>query len=185
MLLLFNKSYTALSGRLMTLGGIAVVFFALSTLTNGILQGIDHLRLPVIHSAISLGVHIVLLYILVGPLNFGAYGLVIGNVTYGLLVCILNWISIGDILDYKQEIRTTFLIPLAASMVMGLLSFGVFKGLFALTHINSVSVIIAIIIAIPVYFAALLLLKGVSEEELRGFPKGDFLVSAAKKMRLL
>ncbi len=185
LLLLFNKTYTPLSGRLMTLGGIAVVFFALSTLTNGILQGIDHLRLPVIHSAISLGVHIVLLYILVGPLNFGAYGLVIGNVTYGLLVCILNWISIGDILDYRQEVRTTFLIPLAASMIMGLLAFGVFKGLFALLHSNSVAVIIAIIVAVPVYFAALLLLKGVSEEELRGFPKGDFLVSAAKKMKLL
>ena len=185
LLLLFNHPDDLLSGKLMTLGGIAVVFFALSTLTNGILQGIDRLSLPVIHSAISLAVHIVLVIVLVGPLDFGAYGLVIGNVTYGLLVCILNWISIGDILEYRQEIRTTFLMPLAASLIMGLVSFGIFKGLFLLTHSNSVSVIIAIIVAIPVYFAALLLLKGVSEEELKGFPKGTLLVSAAKKMRLL
>ena len=185
LLLLFNQPEDLLSGRLMTLGGIAVVFFALSTLTNGILQGIDHLRLPVIHSAISLAVHIVLVYILVGPLNFGAYGLVIGNVTYGLLVCILNWISIGDILEYRQEIKTTFIIPLAASLIMGLISLGVFKLLYMLTHINSLSVIIAIIIAIPLYFAALLLLKGVTEEELKGFPKGDWLVSAAKKVKLI
>ncbi|MBQ3912326.1 MAG: polysaccharide biosynthesis protein [Lachnospiraceae bacterium] len=185
LLLLFNRPDDLLSGKLMTLGGIAVVFFALSTLTNGILQGIDRLSLPVIHSAISLAVHIVLVIVLVGPLNFGAYGLVIGNVTYGLLVCILNWISIGDILEYRQEIRTTFLTPLAASLIMGLISFGIFKGLNLLTHSNNVSVIIAIIVAIPVYFAALLLLKGVSEEELKGFPKGALLVSAAKKMRLL
>jgi stage V sporulation protein B len=185
LLLLFNRPDDLLSGKLMTLGGIAVVFFALSTLTNGILQGIDRLSLPVIHSAISLAVHIVLVIVLVGPLNFGAYGLVIGNVTYGLLVCILNWISIGDILEYRQEIRTTFLMPLAASLIMGLISFGIFKGLNLLTHSNNVSVIIAIIVAIPVYFAALLLLKGVSEEELKGFPKGALLVSAAKKMRLL
>ncbi|MBO7633100.1 MAG: polysaccharide biosynthesis protein [Lachnospiraceae bacterium] len=185
LLLLFNRPDDLLSGKLMTLGGIAVVFFALSTLTNGILQGIDRLSLPVIHSAISLAVHIVLVIVLVGPLNFGAYGLVIGNVTYGLLVCILNWISIGDILEYKQEIRTTFLMPLAASLIMGLISFGIYKGLFLLTHSNSVSVIVAIIVAIPVYFAALLLLRGVSEEELRGFPKGALLVSAAKKMKLL
>ncbi len=185
LLLLFNRPDDLLSGKLMTLGGIAVVFFALSTLTNGILQGIDRLSLPVIHSAISLAVHIVLVIVLVGPLNFGAYGLVIGNVTYGLLVCILNWISIGDILEYRQEIRTTFLMPLAASLIMGLISFGIFKGLNLLTHSNNVSVIIAIIVAIPVYFAALLLLKGVSEEELKGFPKGALLVTAAKKMRLL
>ena len=185
LLLLFNHPDDLLSGKLMTLGGIAVVFFALSTLTNGILQGIDRLSLPVIHSAISLAVHIVLVIVLVGPLNFGAYGLVIGNVTYGLLVCILNWISIGDILEYRQEIRTTFLMPLAASLIMGLISFGIFKGLNLLTHSNNVSVIVAIIVAIPVYFAALLLLKGVSEEELKGFPKGSLLVSAAKKMRLL
>jgi stage V sporulation protein B len=185
LLLLFNRPDDLLSGKIMTLGGIAVVFFALSTLTNGILQGIDRLSLPVIHSAISLAVHIVLVIVLVGPLNFGAYGLVIGNVTYGLLVCILNWISIGDILEYRQEIRTTFLMPLAASLIMGLISFGIFKGLNLLTHSNNVSVIIAIIVAIPVYFAALLLLKGVSEEELKGFPKGALLVTAAKKMRLL
>ena len=185
LLLLFNKPEDLLSGRLMTLGGIAVVFFALSTLTNGILQGIDHLRLPVIHSAISLAVHIVLVIILVGPLNFGVYGLVIGNVTYGLLVCILNWMSIGEILDYKQEIKTTFLIPLAASLIMGGLSFGLYKLIYLIIPVNAAAVIIALIFAVIVYFAALLLLKGVTEEELKAFPKGDVLVSIARKLTLL
>ncbi len=185
LLLLFNKPDDLLSGRLMALGGIAVVFFALSTLTNGILQGLSHLKLPVIHSAISLGVHIVLVFILVGVLNFGVYGLVIGNVTYGLLVCILNWMSIAEILDYKQEIKTTFIIPAISALIMGGVSFGLYKLIYMILPVNAVAVIIAIIIAMIVYFAALLLLKGVSEEELSGFPKGDMLVRLAKKLTLL
>ncbi len=185
LLLMFNRPDDLLSGRLMTLGGIAVVFFALSTLTNGILQGLSHLKLPVIHSAISLGVHIILVFILVGVFNFGVYGMVIGNVTYGLLVCILNWMSIAEILDYKQEIKTTFLIPAVSALIMGGISFGLYKLIYMILPVNSIAVIVAIVIAIIVYFAALLLLKGVSEEELASFPKGDMLVRVAKKLTLL
>lgn len=183
--LLFNRPDDVLSPKLMTLGGIAVVFFALSTLTNGVLQGIGHLRLPVIHSAISLAVHIPIVYVLVKIFDFNVYGMVIGNVTYGLLVCILNWISIRNILDYKQEIKTTFLVPAAASLVMGVSALAIYKLLYLIVPINSIATLFAIIVAVIVYFVLLILFKGVSKEELRGFPKGDVLVKIAYKMHLL
>ncbi len=183
--LLFRKTEVALSSQLMTLGGVAVIFFALSTLTNGILQGIDHLRLPVIHSAVSLAVHIVLLYVLLEVFDFGAYGLVIGNVTYGLLVCMLNWISIGDILDYKQEIKKSFVLPLICAVIMGGAAWGIYKLLFMLSSINSISVLVAIIAAVPLYFALIILFGAITEEEMLGFPKGQTLVNLAKKMKLI
>jgi stage V sporulation protein B len=48
-----------------------------------------------------------------------------------------------------------------------------------------VSVIVAIVIAAIVYFVILLLLKGLTEEELQKFPKGHLLLKIAKKLRLL
>lgn len=183
--LLFGQADDVLSPQLMSLGCIAVVFFALSTLTNGILQGLDHMQLPVIHSAISLAVHIPLVLLMVGVFNMGIYGMVIGNVTYALLVCILNWRSIHKLLDYRQEIKTSFIIPCLASVCMGLLSWGLYL-LLGLAGISpKLSTIIAIVFAIIIYFVLLLLFKGVSKEELSDFPKGALLVKIAGKLKLL
>ena len=60
-----------------------------------------------------------------------------------------------------------------------------YEGLFLLTNSRQISVIPAILVGAVVYFVFLLLLKGVTEKELRGFPKGYLLVKAAKKCRLL
>ena len=45
--------------------------------------------------------------------------------------------------------------------------------------------LICIILALVIYFAAILLLGAVTEDELRSMPKGGALVSAAKKLHLL
>ena len=106
-----------LTAELLMLGSCAVVFFSLSTVTNAVLQGIDQMRKSVTHSAISLAVHAVLVYVMLDKLNWGVYGLVIGNVTFALAVCVLNWAAIGRTLGYRQEVKTTFLLPLFLSLI--------------------------------------------------------------------
>ena len=183
--LLFHKTADELSPRLMQLGCVAVVFFALSTLTNGILQGVNRLKLPILHAAISLAVHIPLLILLIGPLDMGVYGMVIGNCTYGLLVCILNWNSMRTELGYIQELRTTFFIPLIASAGMGALAWVVYSLLFALVKSNLIPAIVALVVAVVSYFVFLLLLKGVTKEELDEFPLGGRVYKVAVKLRLM
>lgn len=183
--LIFGDTGETLSQDLMRLGAIAIVFFAYSTITNGILQGINRMRVPVIHAAISLGVHIVLVYLLLKVFDFSAYGLVIGNVTYALLVSVLNFRSIEKHLEYKQEFKKTFLIPLLSSAVMGVAAWGVYSLLYMLIKINAVAVVFAIAVAVIVYFASLILFKGVTRDELLGMPKGRMIVRAAEKLHLL
>ncbi len=182
--LLFGHSADSLSPKLMQLGSIAIIFFAYSTITNGILQGINHMRLPVIHAAISLGVHIVLNYVLIAVLDFGAFGLVIGNTVYALLVCILNWMSISKILSYKQEVKKTFLLPLAASIIMGAIALGVYYLIFLLSSSNTLSTIISIIFAIPAYLVLIILFRVLSKEELKGLPGGTRLIGLINKIGL-
>lgn len=183
--LLFSSAGDNYGPKLMSLGCIAVIVFALSTLTNGVLQGIDRMNIPVIHSAVSLGVHVVLLYLLLEVFDFGVYGMVIGNVTYGLLVCILNWISIAKILDYKQEIKKTFLLPAAASLIMGAGAWGIYQLVYMLIPVNAVGAIISICFAVLVYAVLIVLFGAISEEEMRGLPKGYLLVRLFKKLHLL
>lgn len=182
--LLFHDS-SDLSANLMMLGSVAIIFFSLSTVTNAVLQGINLMRKPVIHSAISLGIHVVLVYVLLKYFNLSVYGLVIGNVTFPLVVCILNWISIEKNLRYKQEIKSTFMIPLISALGMGVITLLTYKGSYLLLHRNSLSTILAILVAVVTYFVLMIVLKGLTEEELYDLPKGAYLVRIAKKMKLL
>ena len=183
--LLFPSNTYQLSSNLMMIGSISIVFYALSTISTAILQGIDKMRVPVIHSAISLGIHIILVFALLKFTNLSAYALVIGNVTFPLIVCILNWLSVEKHLRYQQEIIKTFVIPTVSAGLMGVAAYFTYLGLYKLTGINLVSTLVAILVAVILYFALLIFLRGVNEQELAFIPKGDKIVRLLKKVRLL
>lgn len=168
-----------MTAQLLMLGSSAVIFFSLSTVTNAVLQGIDQMRKSVTHSAISLGIHVVLVYLLLHVFDMNVYGLVIGNVTFALVVCILNWISIGKTLQYHQEVLTTFLLPLASSIIMAVAARLIYMGLHALIPSNTFSVLVSAVAGLVVYLLLILKLKGVTKSELRQMPMGKYLIRFA------
>lgn len=185
--LLFPGTISSLDSAttMMWVGAIAVVFYSLSTLTNGLLQGIDQLKIPVKNAAISLVAHVILLIILMLFFRLNIYAVVIANAFFAFLVCVLNAVALQRHSGYKQEFTKTFLIPALCAAIMGVIAYGVYALSYMLIKSNLVCIIIAIIFAVITYAVALLLLKGLSEEEIRKFPKGHLLVQAAKKLRLL
>ena len=68
---------------------------------------------------------------------------------------------------------------------MGLAAFGAYKGLYKMHLGNTLSLIIAIALAVLVYFVAAVLLGAVDADDLAALPKGRFLVKAARKLHLL
>lgn len=181
--LLFPGS-SPLAAKLLQVGSVAIIFYALSTVSNGVLQGISKMRIPVINSAVSLVVHIVIVYICLEVFNLQTYGLVIGNIAFALLVCILNWRAVGKILDYKQEVKKSFILPGIASFGMGILTWLSYKGSYILIKSNTISTMISIIISVVAYFILLLLLKAVEPEDLRDFPMGHTLIKIGKKLHI-
>ncbi len=169
---------------LLRMGSASVIFYSLSTLSNGVLQGIDKMKVPVRNAAIALVLHIGILYLTIGVLDWKLYGVVVSCMAFGLLMCILNWISIAKYLNYHQEVRRTFVIPLISSIVMG----GVVWLLYFILAKSStelVSVLISSCVGVFVYFVVLLLLRGVRESELKSLPGGRVIVAIAKLFRLL
>ena len=169
---------------LLRMGSASVVFYSLSTLSNGVLQGIDKMRIPVRNAAIALVLHLGILYLTISVLDWKLYGVVVACMAFGLLMCILNWLSIAKHLRYHQEIRRTFVIPLIASAVMG----GIVWLLYFILSKSStelVSVIISSVVGMLVYFVVLMLLRGVRESEIRSLPGGNIVAGIAKLFRLL
>ena len=169
---------------LLRMGSVTVVLYSMSTLSNGVLQGINKLNIPVRNAAIALAIHVGVLYLCIGVLDLKLYGVVIALVVFALAVCVLNWISIGRFMSYKQEIRKTFVIPFIASAIMGLVIFLMYLLIKKGTSDN-IATLLSILIGICVYFVSLLKLKGVNESEIRSFPGGDFLAGIALFLRLI
>ncbi|MGN1197549.1 MAG: oligosaccharide flippase family protein [Acetatifactor sp.] len=172
------------TGLLMALA-VSVIFYALSTLNSQILQGLGQLNAPIINAAIALVLQTVSAMLLLTFTGLDLYAIVVANVLYSVTMAILNQAAVRRASGYRQEYLRTFGIPLVASALMGGAARAVYEGLLLLTDSPGFSVIPAIMLGACVYFVFLILFRGVSETELRSFPKGHLLVKLAKKCRLM
>ena len=181
--LLFNGNID-ISANMLRLGAITVVFYCMSTVTNAILQGLNKMTIPVKHGAISLGIHLVGLLIMLVIFKMGIYAVVASNIIFSLSMCILNARSLKHDAGYRQEVKNTFLIPSIASIVMGGAAFVIYF-LCNLVISQNVAVIIALIVAVLIYAVSLLNLGGLSSEEILALPKGSTLLSLFRKLHLV
>lgn len=172
------------AGTLMALA-LSVVFYALSTLSSSILQGIGRVNAPIVNAVLALIIQTAVLVPLLFLTDLNVYALAIASTVYSGAMCILNQISVHKALGYRQEIMGTFVLPGMAAVFMGGIAWTVYEGMKLLIESNVVCIIPAICVAVVVYFVLLILFKGVNEAELKAMPKGYLLVKVAKKCRLI
>ena len=170
---------------IMLLGTISIALFGLSTLTNGLLQGIDRMKTPVINAVISLLVHVIALFLLMELFDLNIYAVVIANNIYGLCVCILNDLALRRYSGARVNLQKTYIIPLFASIVMGIGVFLSYELVHKIINSNAIATILSICVGVLIYFVLLLLMKGLTESELARMPKGNTIIALAKKMHLL
>jgi stage V sporulation protein B len=183
--LLFRNSDFKTGSMMLILGSSCVVFYALSTMTSGVLQSVDKMGLPVIHSLVSLIIHVVLVIILLLLTPLGVYAMVIGNVTYPLVVCILNAISVRKYLKIKQEIHKTFILPVISSIFMSICTIIAYIAVNKVYPRLLLTVPISLLVAVFTYFVALIKLNTLTKQELFEFPFGRKMYILAVKLRLM
>lgn len=164
-------------------GSVSVIFYTMSTLTNGVLQGINKMRIPVRNAAISLVVHIAFLYLTL-QMGMGINAVVYANILFAVIVCLLNALAIRKYLRYRQELIRTFVIPGISAIIMGVV-IGVVNMLLSKALGNILTVLIGITLGVLVYFVALILLKGIDEYDLNSMPGGRKILMVAKMLRLM
>ena len=188
MLVLYpQKASIDLSSSLLMVLSVSVIFYAVSTLSNAVLQSIGRLNSPVINAAIALVLQTAGLAAMIIFLDesYGPYYYAVTIILYAFLMCVLNGAALRKHLRYKQEIGRTFVRPVLASAVMGAAAFFIYQGIYLLLHSNLVSLFVAVVLAAAIYFVMILLLGAVTEDEMKMLPKGYLLVKIARKTRLL
>ena len=180
--ILFPQEETVMISTIMlAVGSPGVVFFGLSTLTNGILQAIGQVNTPLKNAAIALIYHIIITIVLLLLTPLGLYSLVIANCFYGLQVCYLNQKMLRKITHYKQEIRKTYLLPIIASLLMGVIVAIVYYGFFALTRRVLIPLILSVCIGVIVYFVIIIYFYSDHPEELSSIPYANKIIYKFKK----
>ncbi|MBO5372752.1 MAG: polysaccharide biosynthesis protein [Lachnospiraceae bacterium] len=186
MQLLFpQKESLDIAAQLLMMIAAAVIFYSLSTLSNGILQGIGKVNLPVRNAAIALFVQTILLVVLLAFTELDLYALVICLLVYSFMMCILNSLSVRKAIGVRENFKTMFFLPAIAAALMGVCAKGVYMGMHMRIQSNMLCLIAAILVGVLVYFAAILKIGAVGREQLLNFPKGHMIVCLAEKCHLL
>ena len=141
--------------RLLRAGSIAVVFFSLSTVTIGILQGLGYYTKPLKNTLIALLIHVIACLILLIPLKQNIYGIVFGMIIFAMVLFILNQRDLNKIVRYRNSsfqrryILTFFLMFLSAG-IMGITTYFLNKFLAnnVFTSGSFLSIVIRLLICI-------------------------------------
>lgn len=184
MMFLFNDSDPT-SAKMMTYGAIAILFYSLSTLSNGLLQGINRLKIPVQNAAIALVLQAIFLIIALEGFDLNVFAVVYANAFYAFCMCVLNHIAVVRYSGVRQNIQTTYILPFVSSVIMGVIVFLVYQGIHFVTHSNSIACVVGIVAGGCAYFIIMLLVKGIGRKELARLPKGDVLIHIAESLHLL
>ncbi len=173
-----------LAASLLRVGSVSIIFMCMSTLTNGILQGIGHMEVPVRHAAICLVVNLVSLVIMMEVLEWEIFAVLFSNMIFAVLMSVLNHFSIHAFLRYRQEFKRTFIIPAMSAGIMGMivhLVYSVFSGFLG----NMLSILLSVMLGTFVYALCVIRLRGIRESEIRLLPLGRLMVRVLRFLRIL
>lgn len=173
-----------LSTGIMQAGALMIIFYALSTLTTGILQGLGELQKPLINSSIALVIHFIVLYVLLTFANLNIYAVVYSNIVFALVVCMLNAFAIRRTISYRQEWYRTFIVPAVVSIIMAAAAFLIYSAFHVFAG-NTLSTVMGILAGVAVYGIGLVSFKGITADEIAQMPKGTMILRLLRRFGLI
>lgn len=162
---------------------IAIIPVSLVLISTAILQAAGHVMIPVVNMAVGGIVKIVINYFLVAMPEINIAGAPIGtNVCY-VIILALNLIQIKRILSAKYSITDMVIKPLVSVTAMGAAVLLVYKLIAGQGRL--LDALVPIAAGAAVYLAMLFLVRAVKPEDVLMLPKGEKLLGALKRIKLM
>lgn len=176
-------SASELAEKLLFAGSVFVVTDSFSIVTGGVLQAIGKQHVALVNAGVSLIVNMASLAIMLfAAPKLDIYAVMLSNIVFSLVCCLMNILSMRKYLRTRHELRKTYAEPLAASAIMGVAAWAVYTLLFQLTRRPFIGLLVSILLAIVIYLVAYVVISRTTEEEMYRFPMGGRIV---KFMRML
>lgn len=161
-----------------------MISFSLLRAFSSILQGAGKQTIPVRNLAIGALTKVVITFILVGIPAINVKGAAVGNVVAFTTSAILNYLSVKRYVKVKLDFNEIILKPLLISLVMGVITLGIYKLLGVIIGIDQICTIISILSAVIIYFVLVFISEYITKEDTDFMPYGDKIYALAKKMRI-
>lgn len=182
--ILFPRS-TDLSGQLLMAGSVTVVFSALSTITNGVLQAIGQPKLPLRNSAISLVLNVITVAVCAYFFpQMGVFSVLLASLVFAVCMCFLNAMSLRKYLDHKNDFINGYGKPFLAAAGMGVTGWIVYYGLYLLIPVRILCLGVAMVCALVVYLILYVIITKTTAEQMRKFPMGNYIVKVLRMIRV-
>ena len=182
--ILFPRS-TDLSGQLLMAGSVTVVFSALSTITNGVLQAIGQPKLPLRNSAISLVLNVITVAVCTYFFpQMGVFSVLLASLVFAVCMCFLNAMSLRKYLGHKNDFINGYGKPFLAAAGMGVTAWIVYYGLHLLIPVRILCLGVAMVCALVVYLILYVIITKTTAEQMRKFPMGNYIVKVLRMIRV-
>ena len=184
MVLLYNDA-SKTPAYLLMLGSVVVVLYGWSSISNSILHGLNHISSPAKNACIALVVHLAAFVVMMTAFKMNVYALAAGNIVFAACMCWLNQRKVHKVCGFRMNIMDTFIKPLIASAVMGIVTYAAHLALDLLIGGRWIPTIIAIFIAMIVYVVVVLKIGTLSDEVIEALPMGARLLRLCRRLHLM
>ncbi len=170
--------------------GIMVLFGALVTPINSMLQAVGRQKVPVYLMLIGASIKLLLNFTLVGIPEINIKGAPVGSISCYIFIVVASLIILYRRAKIKPDLVTTFLKPLLAAILCALSAWAT-NGLLHLIipsdsrAVGALITVVAILVAMVVYTFVILLIKGMTREDILMLPKGEKIVNILEKKKLI
>lgn len=185
--LLFKMDeFAQVTTDILRIGAVTVLFFSVSTLSVGLLQGMGHMGIPVRSALKAIAIKVAFNFLVFYAFNLNLYGAAYANIVFSAASAYFNLSAVVRRSKVQLNYAELFGRSAAASILMG--------GLTFLTYLiadiflpngtlgNAAATLLAILVAMAAYFVLIIRLRVVSIEELQEMPFGGRLARLAKRM---
>ncbi len=155
---------------------VASFFLCASSLTSTSMQAMGKATIPLVTMAIGAVVKIIANYILIAIPGVELMGAAIGTVLCYVVITVLNMIMLAKIVGFKPKFMQTYIRPLICCAIMGAVVYLSYRVCLPFVG-NLISVAASIVLGVVVYFVSMILLRGITREDIIGLPKGEKIAS--------
>lgn len=174
-----------LSEKLILFGIPYMIFASLSVATVALLVKMKKYKQTMINMGIALLFQMVVLAILLLITNMNVYALLYSSYVFGVVSATANARTILGAYQVESSWGRTVVMPVFASVIMGILMWILFHLIVVITHIELLSVILSVILSGVIYIVALFFLDMASVADLKMIPGGDVIIRFCKKVHIL
>jgi len=178
--LLYNNTNATL---MLSILSLAIVFVSLVLVTNAVLQATGNANIPVINMIIGGVIKVITNYFLVANPAVNINGAPIGTTLCYITILVLNIIAIKRKMTVKLPASELIFKPMVAVVAMAAVLIAT-NGIFS--HLGRILAPVASIgLGALVYLAVIVVINGISEEDIELLPKSDKLIPLLKKFRII